>query len=72
MDWLLNWRRENARQGGRRVSKTIECKEAGWDGNGTYILHDVEEAIVDIGMLCKLDLDLVQVGEGILDVESRL
>lgn len=38
----------------------------------TYVFHDIKEAIVDIGMLCKLDLDLVQVGERILDVEGRL
>jgi hypothetical protein len=38
----------------------------------TYVFHDIEETIVDIGMLCELDLDLVQVGERILDVEGRL
>lgn len=38
----------------------------------THILHDVEKAIVDIWMICELDLDLVQIRECILDVEGGL
>lgn len=30
------------------------------------VLHDVEEPIVHIGLVMKLDFDLIQVGEGIL------
>jgi hypothetical protein len=38
----------------------------------TYVFHDVEEAIVDVRLLCKLDLDLVQIGQSVLDVERGL
>ena len=38
----------------------------------THVFHDVEEAVVHVGLLCELDLDLVQVGQRIFDVERRL
>ena len=33
------------------------------------ILHDVEETVVDLGLFLKLDLDGIEVTEGIGDVE---
>lgn len=36
---------------------------------GFEILHDVQKVIVDIGLVKKLDLDLIQVRQGVFDVE---
>lgn len=38
----------------------------------THVLHDVQESIVHVWLLCELDFDLVQIGQGIFDVESGL
>lgn len=38
----------------------------------THVFHDVKEAVVYLGLIRELDLDLVQIGQGILDVERRL
>ena len=32
-------------------------------------LHDVEEVVVDLGLVSKLELDLIEVGEGVLHLE---
>ena len=37
-----------------------------------HILHDIQEAVIDVWLLCELDLDLVQVGQSVLDVERPL
>ena len=33
-------------------------------------LHDVEEVIVDLRLVSKLELDLVEIGEGVLHLQS--
>ena len=72
MDWLLNWK-------GQRSEKR-RAKSAGWIKVWalsameliTHVFHDIKETVVDIGMLCELDLNLVQVRKRIFDVEGRL
>ena len=36
---------------------------------GLEVFHDVEELVVDLGLVAELNLDLIQIGESILDVQ---
>ena len=35
---------------------------------GPY-LHNIEEVIVDLGLISKLELDLIEIGEGVLNLQ---
>jgi hypothetical protein len=48
-------------------SATLLCREG--KNEKKHHLHDVEEVVVDLGLVAELELDLVQVGERVLHLQ---
>ncbi len=49
-------------------SDTLLCREK-TKSEKKHHLHDVEEVVVDLGLVAELELDLVQVGERVLHLQ---
>lgn len=56
------------------VVSSIDWELAGHcqPSRATHILHDIQETVVHVRVLRELDLDLIQIGQSIFDVESCL
>ncbi len=48
---------------------TLQCRERKEKTKKKHHLHDVEEVVVDLGLVAELELDLVQVGERVLHLQ---
>lgn len=70
--WSIDGLRFELRKGAVDDESQRTSLKAHISVRNSHIFHDVQKTIVYVRMLRKLDLDLIQIGQGIFDVERRL